>query len=230
MHMNEKDLYGSLPSVCDIRTLLLHCSPVTPNQQWKQSFRTFVAPPADETRQLTSQTQTVLQDELSEGSDRSGVIATELFKSLISSAVSLDDAVIDPWMQATRYGRSDSWLSGAVTSVGGRAAQYSHWSGFDLTTKARTDKLKQDLLEKRPRVVWMTPPCTTQRTQQSQSRSRFHRIQMNILVVFLWLVEQDWCETILEQMWGSTSLGRGGAFSELKEQFHRGRTCGCQWG
>ena len=53
---------------------------------------------------------------------------------------------------------------------------------------------------------------------------------MNILVVFLWLVEQDWCETILEQMWGSTSLGRGGAFSELKEQFHRGRTCGCQWG
>ena len=67
----------------------------------------------------------------------------------------------------------------------------------------------------------MTPPCTTQRTQQSQSRSRFHRTQMNILVVFLWLVQQDSCETILEQMWGSTSLGRGGAFSELKEQFHR---------
>ena len=75
----------------------------------------------------------------------------------------------------------------------------------------------------------MTPRCTTQRSQQSQSRSRFHRIQMNILVVFLWLVKQDWCEAILEQMWGSTSLGRGGAFSKLKEQFQSGRTPGCQW-
>ena len=188
---------------------------------------------------MTSQTHPVVHDELSVGSDRSRVIAKELFKSLILSAVSFDNTVIDPWMQATRYGRvdfaevcctSDSLLSGAVTSISGRAVQYSHWNGFDLTTKAGTDKLKEDLLEKKPRVVWMTPPCTTQRTQQSQSRSRFHRIQMNILVMFLWLVEQDWCETILEQMWGSTSLSRGGAFSELKEQFRSGRTPRCQWG
>ena len=47
---------------------------------------------------------------------------------------------------------------------------------------------------------------------------------MNILVVFLWLVKRGWCEAILEQMWGSTSLGRGGVFSELKEQFRSGRT------
>ena len=40
------------------------------------------------------------------------------------------------------------WLSGAVTSLGGRAVQYSHWNGFDLTTKAGTDMLKEDLLEK----------------------------------------------------------------------------------
>ena len=162
-----------------------------------------------------------------------------LFKSLISSAVSLDDAVVDPWIQATRCGRgdfaevccsSDSLLSGAATSVGGRVVQCSHWNGFDLTTKAGTDKLKEDLLDKKPRVVWMTPPCTTQRTQQCPSRSRFHRVQMNILVVFLWLVKQDWCEAILEQMWGSTSLCRGGVFSERKEQFHSGRTSGCQWG
>ena len=52
---------------------------------------------------------------------------------------------------------------------------------------------------------------------------------MNVLIVFLWLVEQEWCETILEQTWGSTSLGRGGAFSDLKEQFDSGRTPGCQW-
>ena len=75
----------------------------------------------------------------------------------------------------------------------------------------------------------MTPPCTTQRSQQSQSRSRLHRVQMNMLVVLLWLVKQDWCEAILEQMWGSTSLCRGGVFSELKEQFRSGSTPGCQW-
>ena len=119
-----------------------------------------------------------MQDELVVGSERPGVIAKELPKCLLLSAVSLDDAVIDPWMQATCYGRvdfaevcstSDSLLSAAVTSLG-RAVQYSHWNGFDLTTKAGTDKLKEDPLEKRPRVVWMSPPCTTQRAQQSQSR------------------------------------------------------------
>ena len=39
-------------------------------------------------------------------------------------------------------------------------------------------------------------------------------------------MKQDWCGAILEQMWGSTSLGRGGVFSKLKEQFHSGRTPG----
>ena len=60
------------------------------------------------------------------------MIANDLFKPLILPAVSLDDAVVDPWMKATRYGRvdfaevcctSDSLLSGAVTSIGGRAVQ-----------------------------------------------------------------------------------------------------------
>ena len=156
------------------------------------------------------------------GSDRPGVIAKDLFKSLILSAVSLGD--IGSWMQATRFGRvdfaevcrtSDSLLSGAVTSIGGCAVQYSHWNGFDLTTKAGTEELKEDLPEKRPRVVCMTPR-TTKRTQQSQSRSRFHRTPMNILFVFLWLVKQYWCEAILEQMSGSTCLGRGGAFSDFE--------------
>ena len=53
-HMNEKDLSWTLPSVRDIRTLLLHCS-VTPNLRLKESFQTFAAQPVDETRQLTSQ-------------------------------------------------------------------------------------------------------------------------------------------------------------------------------
>ena len=101
-----------------------------------------------------------MHDELSVGSERPRAIAKDLFKSLIFSAVSLDDAVVDPWMKATRYGRvdfaevccsSDSLLSGAVTSLVGHAVQYSHWNGFDLTTKAGTDKLKEDLLEKKSR-------------------------------------------------------------------------------
>ena len=183
--MTEKDLHRNLPSVRDIRTVLLHFSPVTPNQQLKQSFQTFAALPVDESTQQASQIQPAVQDELSVGSERPGVIAKDLFKSLILSAVSLDDAVVDPWMKATRHGRvdfaevcctSDSLPSGAVTLLGGCAVQYSHWNGFDLTTKARTDILFEDLLEKKPRVVWMTLPCTTQRSQQSQSRSRFHRV------------------------------------------------------
>ena len=125
-HMTEKDLHRNLPSVRDIRTVLLHFSPVTPNQQLKQSFQTFAALPVDETTQQTSQIQTAVHDELSVGSERPGVIAKDLFKSLILSAVSLDDAVVDPWMKATRYGRvdfaevcctSDSLLSGAVTCL-----------------------------------------------------------------------------------------------------------------
>ena len=91
-HMTEKDLHRNLPSVRDIRTVLLHFSPVTPNQQLKQSFQTFTALPVDDTTQQTSQTRTAVQDELSVGLERPGVIAKDLFKSLILSAVSLDDA------------------------------------------------------------------------------------------------------------------------------------------
>ena len=114
-HMTEKDLHRNLPCVRDILT--------------------FAALPVDETTPQTSQNQTAVQNELSVGSDRSGVIAKDSFKTLILSAVSLDDTVIDLWMQATRYGRvdfaevcctSDSLLSGAVTSIGGRAVQYSY--------------------------------------------------------------------------------------------------------
>ena len=60
-HMTEKDLHPILPSVRDIRTVLLHFSLVTPNQQLKQSFQTFAALPVDETTQQTSQIQTAVQ-------------------------------------------------------------------------------------------------------------------------------------------------------------------------
>ena len=115
-HTTEKDLHRNLRSVRDIRTVLLHFSLVTPNQQLKQSFQTFAALPVDETTQQTSQIQTAVQGELSVGSDRPGVIAKDFFKCLILSAVSLDDAVVDPWMKATRYGRVDLRVSVVVVS------------------------------------------------------------------------------------------------------------------
>ena len=100
-------MHRNLPSVRDFRTVLLHLSPVTPNQQLNQSFQTFDALPVDETTQQTSQIQTAVQDELSVGSEPPVLIAKDLFKSIILSAVSLDDAVVDPWMKATRHGRVD---------------------------------------------------------------------------------------------------------------------------
>ena len=87
---------------------------VTPNQQLKQSFQKFAAPPVDET--------SVRLRPFKNDCER-------LVQIPFLSAVSLDDAVTDPWMQATRYGRvdfvevcctCDSLLSGAVTSIGGR--------------------------------------------------------------------------------------------------------------
>ena len=141
-------------------------------------------------------------------------------------------------MQATRYGRVDfaddcdtsvSSLGGAATSFGGRAVQHSHWNGFDLTTKAGTDKLKEDLLETRPRVVWMTPPSTTQRKQQSQSRSNIHRIQMKFWTFFSSL----WSKTGVRRFQNRCGVRRvlvvAVPFQCGKEQFHSGRTPGCQW-
>ena len=49
-----------------------------------------------------------MQDDVSVGSERQGVVAKDFIQVPILSAVSLDDAVVDPWMKATRYGRVDS--------------------------------------------------------------------------------------------------------------------------
>ena len=86
-HMTEKDLHQNLPSVRDIRTVLLHFSPVTPNQQLKQSFQTFAALPVDETTQQTSQIQTAVHDELSVGSERPGVIAKVMVESILPAVL-----------------------------------------------------------------------------------------------------------------------------------------------
>ena len=54
-HISVKALYRNLLSVRDIRTLFLHCSLVTPNQQLKQSFQTFASLCGrDQTRDITN--------------------------------------------------------------------------------------------------------------------------------------------------------------------------------
>ena len=149
-HITENDLHRHLPSVRDIRAVLLHFSPVTPNQPVKQSFQTFAALPVDETTRQTSQIPTAVHDELSVDSERPGVIANDYFKSLILSAMSLHDAVVDPWMKATRYGRvdfvevcctSDSLLSRAVTSLGGRAVPCNRVTGMDSISPQRLERI-----------------------------------------------------------------------------------------
>ena len=86
---------------------------------------------------------------------------------------------------------SDSLLTGAVTPLGGHAVQHSHWNVFDLTTKAGTDKLKEDLIEKK------AASCVD---DSSLYHTTFTTIPIKIKVssstnehlgVFLWLVKQD---------------------------------------
>ena len=108
--MTEKDLHRNSPSVRDNRTVLLHFSPVTPNQQLKQSFQTFAALPVDEITQQTSQLQTAVQDELSVGSDRPGVIAKDFFQ--VPHLVSCDscdpeNSSLRSWMTKTRFACTD---------------------------------------------------------------------------------------------------------------------------
>ena len=99
-HMNEKDFYRNLPLVRGIRTFLLDCSLLSPDQRPKQSFQTF---PALQTKHVRPQTQQVLKDDSSDGSDHPVMMAKELFKSAILSAVRLDGAVIGASLYHTTH-------------------------------------------------------------------------------------------------------------------------------
>ena len=116
-----------------------------------------------------------------------------------------------------------------MTSHGGRAVQSKSLEWVRSHHGGQHRRIERRSFRQETASFVVTPQCTTQRTQQSQSISKFHRIQMNLLSLFPLLVEQDWCETILEQILGPTSVGLDGVFSDLKERFHGGRTPGCQW-
>ena len=70
-----------------------------------------------------------------------------------------------------------------------------------------------------------------QRENLAWKKSRAHRIQKNVLEIFIWLQRADWCEeVVLEQSATCRSLGANGTFGELKRQFHGALVPGCQWG
>ena len=45
-------------------------------------------------------------------------------------------------------------------------------------------------------------------------------VRGNVPDLCYWLVEQDWCETLLEQLWGATGLVGKAWFAKLKAQCH----------
>ena len=53
----------------------------------------------------------------------------------------------------------DSPLSLAVSAQGGRVKRYSHWNGYDLSTRAGAKKLIEALCRDQPRMCWWSPPC-----------------------------------------------------------------------
>ena len=213
-------------SVRAIRTVLLHCSPVTPNRQLKQSFQTLAALPVD----MTSADATKSNSSTGRIRERSGQIPHFIScGSWWCSDRSLD-ASDSLWSSRFCWDLLYLWqpVSRAITAIGRRAVLYSNWNEFDLTRKAGTDKLKEDLPDKKPRVVWMTSEYRAADTSVSDKIIEYR--WTSCLSLSPWLVKWDLCEAILEQMWGLASLGRGGVFFALREQFRNDRAPGCHRG
>ena len=134
-HMTEKDLHRNLPSVRDIRTSLsslIICDTVVPNVRCTTRWR-------DHTTDITDSNS---------GAEWIGS-RLRSFRSDCERFVQIPHfcqlwVLMMQWSilgcKRLVYGRvdfvevcctSDSLLSGAVTSAGGRPVQYSHWNGFD---------------------------------------------------------------------------------------------------
>ena len=95
-------------------------------------------------------------------------LAGWLLSALMLAAGTIADAAQLSWTSAVRHGRvdlaevcctADSQLAGEVIIKGGTAHRYSHWNGYDLTTRKGTEALRSGLESTRPRWIWMSPPC-----------------------------------------------------------------------
>ena len=160
------------------------------------------------------------------------LLAAALLAALVSSAAALDRPKQEAFVNAVNHSRatlaeicctSDSKLTAGV-GFGRSATRYSHWNGFDLTTRKGTDRLLEDLAQKMPRHVWISPPCgpdspaqnANQRTEEQRENPRkkhlrARRIQRNVLVLVEYLMLQSWCETVtVEQSDRCRSVCSGG--------------------
>ena len=135
---------------------------------------------------------------------------------------------------------SDSILTESVRQHGGIADRFSHWNGYDLSTKKGTDKVLADIRHKRYRYAWFSPPCgpdsaiqnCNQRTEEQREalqvkRVRSHRIQRNIKRIFLELAREGVTVPLVEQPGSCGSLR--GELLPIREQFLTGKTHGCAW-
>ena len=135
-----------------------------------------------------------------------------LLAALISSAPALDRPKDEAFVNAVNHSRdtlaeicctSDSKLTAGVVGFGRCATRYSHWNGFDLTTRKGTDRLLEDLAKKMPRHVWISPPCgpdspaqnanqraEEQRENLRKKQLRARRIQRNVLILVEYLMRQ----------------------------------------
>ena len=86
-------------------------------------------------------------------------LADRVLSALLISAGAIADAAQVSWTNAVRHSRvdlaeicctADSQLAGEVISKGGTADRYSHWNGYDLTTRKGTDALRSKLESTRP--------------------------------------------------------------------------------
>ena len=144
------------------------------------------------------------------GRSKSGSgIAGRIISTLRMSANAIAGAANHTWTEAVRHNRvdfaevcctADSQLAGEVIAEGGAAERYSHWNGFDLTTRKGSEPIRDGLESTRTRCVWLSPPCgpdspmqnLNQRTDEQSAdleskRSRSHRIQRNIREIVVWL-------------------------------------------
>ena len=199
-HMTEKDLHRNLPSVRDIRTVLLHFSPVTPTSNWNSCSKRSLH--CTETTQQTSQIKR--QSWLRTSRSDCGRLCSS--PSFCQLWVLMMQRSILGWRRLVMIELLRSAVPLTVCWVEQR----------------RRRALKEDLLEKKPRVVWMTPPWTSQRKQQSQSIKKVSS-STNEHLGGVSLT----CEARL--VWSVKRLWNRCGVRELKAQFHSGWTPGCQW-
>ena len=158
------------------------------------------------------------------------------------------------FQQTARWGRadlaevcctSDSVLSEAVLEKGGRVLRYSHWNGFDLSTKRGLHACLQSLRTERPRYTWFSPPCTAgsklnylndsrhadspeYQVRRKDRATRNLRIWKNVATIYEAALHENFTIPLIEQP--KDNLSWKGPFQKLLKDSFATETHGCAWG